>query len=188
MTIQDPMRAHERERAAKLIDERWMRVRSDYYDTHSSEPLDERLDQSVERAKERILSGTEEFAEGAGLVLAERQRAVAIIANMFFEAWDAVADDGFDDYPEALPESINGACRDILGEHVPSELFEDPGALIEAKQNLGITQESQKLPNGGYEIRWSCATCGRAGEWVPSFLNRSVDDEHAANHTVVQGS
>jgi hypothetical protein len=98
--------------------------------------------------------------------------------------------DGYDDYPEALPESINGVYRDILGEYAPAQLFEDPGALIEAKQKLGITQESQQLPNGRYEIRWFCATCGRAGEWVPSrtYFQRPIDDEHAASHTVVQGS
>jgi len=165
----------------------------EYYDEHpNSEPLDPRLGEAVEAATVRIRSGSDEAEPGEGnnIIRAERQRAADIISGTFFEAWDAVATDGYDDYPEALPESINGAYRDILGEFAPSELFNDPGALIEAVDKLGISTETRQLPNGRHEIRWICTTCGRAGEWEPSrtVIAEPIDAEHAAWHTVREGS
>lgn len=89
---QNPSRIHERERAVQLINERWNRAHREYYDEHpNSEPLDPRLGEAVEAATVRIRSGSDEAEPGEG-----------------------------DDYPEALPESINGAYRDILGEFAPS--------------------------------------------------------------------
>lgn len=188
---QNPSRIHERERAVKLINERWNRAHRDYYDEHpNSEPLDPRLGVAVEAATSRIRNGSDEPGDGDKITRAERQRAADIVSDTFFEAWDVVATDGYDDYPEALPESINGAYRDILGEFAPLRLFNDPGALIEAVEKLGISTETRQLPNGHYEIRWACTTCRRSGEWEPSrtVIAEPIDAEHAAWHTVREGS
>src|SRR5688572_16092533 len=102
VTTQNPIRVRERERAVQLISERWRNARHDYYNNHS-EPLDERLQNSIDDAIETIRNGTDAPGEGDGIVLAERERASTIVGDAFFEAWDAIATDGLDeDYPESI--------------------------------------------------------------------------------------
>lgn len=192
MSVEE-LRVRERNRAIALLNKRWREMCDSYDATEDEQQRDvsTTLGPVIDAAAEEILNGASDHV-AAGVpdpTQRERIRATTILKDMFFRAYEqACADSEIDWKDERVPEAINGAERDILGEYVPPELMKDPGALNEAEQNLGITRETRRGPNG-FEARWVCATCRTHGEWTTeSLLGEPLTHQHAATHTVGESS
>lgn len=178
------LQLRERRRAVALMKHRYLEARTAVLDDCDHGAADPRLTDAIERAEGAILD--DDPADGSALhdpVQAERIRAARLMVEMFFAALEVVACD-VDEIDERLGEAINGAQRDILGEYSPPELLEEPGALIEACEKLGIGVESRRARDG-FEQRWVCSTCRKTGDWTTrTYLQRPLDHEHAASHTL----
>ena len=178
------LQLRERQRAVALMKQRYFEARMAVLGEGDHEAADPRLTEAIELA-ERAILGDEPAGDPAlpDPVQAERIRAARLMVEMFFAALEVVACD-VAEIDERLGEAINGAERDILGEYSPPELLEDPGALIEACEKLGIGVESRRARDG-FVQRWVCTTCRRTGDWTTrTYRQRPLDHEHAASHTL----
>lgn len=178
------LQLRERRRAVALMKQRYFEARMAVLDDGDPAAADPRLTAAIAIAERAILDG--DPADGSALrdpVQAERARAARLMVEMFFAALEVVACD-VDEIDERLGEAISGAQRDILGEYSPPELLEEPGALIEACEKLGIDVESRRARDG-FVQRWVCMTCRKTGDWtIRTYRQRPLDHEHAASHTL----
>lgn len=173
----------ERQRAVQFLTTRYTRARAEAFDLSIDfHEVYHEFDDAVELAKQAMLAATL-----AGNTEADRQRLVHTMKEIFFATLDRVEEDGHD-VDERIAKAINGAERDILGEHAPPDLWRDPDAEMESAEKLGITAQSRRMPNGSYERRWVCATCQETGPWVESTFFCVPRLEHASWHTANAGS
>lgn len=178
---------NERERATQILMRRYNDARTrvlDYVQDDFREPeVHQRFDAVIDHIVQAIRATSTAADED---MKAYRNRLADIMKDHFFVSWNSVAEDGYE-VDEQIAEAINGAERDILGEFTPVELWQDPGAEMEAAEKLGISVESRRTPSG-YESRWVCTTCRKTGEWTADIGFRRLDLEHARWHVASSGS